>query len=75
MRISARRPNIPTCPTVAKQFLDIKRNSLEGNFNVANFHSFAISFATAPTALTNCQVFPSVISMLRRPYLRAYRLT
>ncbi|KAK8554280.1 hypothetical protein V6N12_031246 [Hibiscus sabdariffa] len=41
-------PTFPTCPTVAEQFLDIKRTSPEGNFNVADFPSFAISFATAP---------------------------
>ncbi|KAD2394279.1 hypothetical protein E3N88_41256 [Mikania micrantha] len=57
-------PTFPTCPTVAEQFLDIKRTSPEGNFNVADFPSFAISFATAPTALANCPPFPSVISML-----------
>ena len=57
-------PVFPTCPTVAKQFLDIKRTSPEGNFNVADFPSFAISFATAPAALANCPPFPSVISML-----------
>ncbi|KAJ0877347.1 hypothetical protein HanPSC8_Chr11g0499071 [Helianthus annuus] len=57
-------PTFPTCPTVAEQFLDIKRTSLEGNFNVADFPSFAISFATAPAALANCPPFPSVISML-----------
>ncbi|GMY39421.1 Photosystem II protein D1 [Fagus crenata] len=34
------------------------------NFNVADFPSFAISFATAPAALANCPPFPSVISML-----------
>ena len=43
-------PTFPTCPTVAEQFLDIKRTSPEGNFNVADFPSFAISFATAPAA-------------------------
>ncbi|AES89555.1 ribulose bisphosphate carboxylase large chain [Medicago truncatula] len=43
---------------------DIKRTSPEGNFNVADFPSFAISFATAPAALANCPPFPSVISML-----------
>uniref|UniRef100_A0A2N9IB45 Photosystem II protein D1 n=1 Tax=Fagus sylvatica TaxID=28930 RepID=A0A2N9IB45_FAGSY len=57
-------PTLPTCPTVAEQFLDIKRTSPEGNFNVADFPSFAISFATAPAALANCPPFPSVISML-----------
>ncbi|KAL4553877.1 hypothetical protein LXL04_040138 [Taraxacum kok-saghyz] len=57
-------PTFPTCPTVAEQFLDIKRISPEGNFNVADFPSFAISFATAPAALANCPPFPSVISML-----------
>ncbi|KAG7012670.1 putative protein ycf72, partial [Cucurbita argyrosperma subsp. argyrosperma] len=57
-------PAFPTCPTVAEQFLDIKRTSPEGNFNVADFPSFAISFATAPAALANCPPFPSVISML-----------
>ena len=30
----------------------------------ADFPSFAISFATAPTALANCPPFPSVIYML-----------
>ncbi|GJY54453.1 reverse transcriptase domain-containing protein [Tanacetum coccineum] len=57
-------PTFPTCLTVAEQFLDIKRTSPEGNFNVADFPSFAISFATAPAALANCPPFPSVISML-----------
>lgn len=57
-------PTLPTCPTVAKQFLDIKRTSPEGNLNVADLPSFAISFATAPAALANCPPFPSVISML-----------
>ncbi|KAK8708322.1 hypothetical protein V6N13_059366 [Hibiscus sabdariffa] len=57
-------PTFPTCPTVAEQFLDIKRTSPEGNFNVADFPSFAISFATAPAALANCPPLPSVISML-----------
>ncbi|MFS7899075.1 hypothetical protein Hanom_Chr17g01580761 [Helianthus anomalus] len=37
-----------TCLTIAEQFLDIKRTSPEGNFNVADFPSFANSFATAP---------------------------
>ncbi|KAK8490912.1 hypothetical protein V6N13_057255 [Hibiscus sabdariffa] len=40
-------PTFPTCPTVAEQFLDIKRTSPKGNFNVADFPSFAISFARA----------------------------
>ncbi|TYH01440.1 hypothetical protein ES288_A09G058400v1 [Gossypium darwinii] len=57
-------PTFPTCPTVAEQFLDIKRTSPEGNFNVADFPSFAISFATAPAALANCPPLPIVISML-----------
>ncbi|XAR66371.1 hypothetical protein NMG60_11012584, partial [Bertholletia excelsa] len=57
-------PTFLTCPTVAEQFLDIKRTSPECNFNVADFPSFAISFATAPAALTNCPPLPSVISML-----------
>ncbi|GAV59411.1 LOW QUALITY PROTEIN: hypothetical protein CFOL_v3_02942, partial [Cephalotus follicularis] len=56
-------PTFPTCPTVAEQFLDIKRTSPGGNFNLADFPSFAISFATAPAALAN-PPFPSVISML-----------
>ena len=29
-------PTFPTCPTVAEQFLDIKRTSPEGHFNVAD---------------------------------------
>ncbi|KAG8504033.1 hypothetical protein CXB51_002368 [Gossypium anomalum] len=41
-----------------------KRTSPEGNFNVADFPCFAISFATAPAALANCPPLPSVISML-----------
>ncbi|MFS7927863.1 hypothetical protein Hanom_Chr04g00314141 [Helianthus anomalus] len=45
-------------------FLDIKWTSPEGNFNVADFPSFVISFATAPATLANCPLFPSVISML-----------
>ncbi|MBA0666748.1 hypothetical protein Goklo_003118, partial [Gossypium klotzschianum] len=57
-------PTFPTCPTVAEQFLDIKRTSPEGNFNVADFPSFTISFTTTPTALANCPPLPSVISML-----------
>ncbi|GER47689.1 zinc finger protein, partial [Striga asiatica] len=44
-------------------FLDIKRTSPEGNLNVADFPSFAISFATVPAALTNCPPFPSVLSI------------
>ncbi|KAJ3668249.1 hypothetical protein LUZ61_022917 [Rhynchospora tenuis] len=40
-------PTLPTCPTVAKQFWDIKRTSPDGNLNVADLPSFAISFATA----------------------------
>ncbi|KAF4402743.1 hypothetical protein G4B88_010195 [Cannabis sativa] len=51
-------PTFPTCPTVAEQFLGIKRTSPEGNFNVADFPSFPISFATAPAALANCPPFP-----------------
>ncbi|KAL4595504.1 hypothetical protein ACB092_12G096200 [Castanea dentata] len=65
---------LPTCPTVVEQFLDIKRTSPEGNFNVADFPSFAISFATAPAALANCPPFPSVISMLCMAVPKAYRL-
>ncbi|RZC45333.1 hypothetical protein C5167_038300 [Papaver somniferum] len=57
-------PTLPTCSTVAEQFLDIKRTSPDGNFNVADLPSFAISFATAPAALANYPPFPSVISML-----------
>ena len=57
-------PILPTCPTVVEQILDIKRTFPEGNFNMADFPSFAISFATAPTALANCPPFPSVISIL-----------
>ncbi|KAF5769520.1 putative ribosomal protein S2 [Helianthus annuus] len=45
-------------------FLDIKRTSPEGYFNVVGFPSFAISFATAHVVLANCPPFPSVISML-----------
>nr|KJB29317.1 hypothetical protein B456_005G093900 [Gossypium raimondii] len=54
----------PTYPTVVEQFLDIERTSLEGNFNVADFPSFIISFATAPATLANFPPLPSVISML-----------
>ena len=57
-------PTLPTCPTVAEHFWDIKRTSPEGNFNVADFPSFAISFATAPAALANCPPFPGAISIL-----------
>ncbi|KAL1314477.1 hypothetical protein AAHE18_16G191500 [Arachis hypogaea] len=57
-------PTFPTCSTVAEQFLNIKRTSPEGHFNVANFSSFAINFATALAALANCPPFSSVISML-----------
>ncbi|PHT67012.1 hypothetical protein T459_31437, partial [Capsicum annuum] len=57
-------PTFPTCPIAAEQFLDIKWTSPKGNFNVADFPSFVIGFATAPTALANCPPFPSVISML-----------
>ncbi|KAF1888228.1 hypothetical protein Lal_00043044 [Lupinus albus] len=57
-------PTFPTCLTVAEQFLDIKRTSLEGNFNVADLPSYATSFAIALAALTNCLPFLSVISML-----------
>ncbi|MBA0879057.1 hypothetical protein Goshw_016954 [Gossypium schwendimanii] len=41
---------------------------------MADFPSFAISFATAPAALANCPHLPSVISMLCWSYLKAYRL-
>ncbi|KAJ0703973.1 putative ribosomal protein S2 [Helianthus annuus] len=44
-----------------QQFLDIKRTSPAGYFNVVGFPSFAISFATTHA---NCPPFPSVISML-----------
>ncbi|KAJ0464534.1 putative ribosomal protein S2 [Helianthus annuus] len=47
-----------------EKFLDIKRTSPDGYFNVAGFPSFAISFAIAHAALANCPPFPSVISML-----------
>ncbi|MCD7450201.1 hypothetical protein HAX54_004348 [Datura stramonium] len=57
-------PTFLTCTAVAEQFLYIKWTSPEGNFNVADFPSFAISFATAPDALANCPPFPSVIFML-----------
>jgi len=57
-------PAFPTYPTVAEQFLDIKRTHPEGHFNVADFPSFAISFATAPAALANCPPFTSLLSML-----------
>ncbi|TYH84317.1 hypothetical protein ES332_D02G189700v1, partial [Gossypium tomentosum] len=57
-------PTFPTCSTVAKQFLDSKRTSPEGNFNLADFPFFAISFVTAPTTLANCSPLLSVISML-----------
>ncbi|KAB2090570.1 hypothetical protein ES319_A03G132200v1, partial [Gossypium barbadense] len=57
-------PTFPICSTVAEQFLDIKRTSLEGNFNVADFCSFEISFAIAPTALANWPPLLSVICML-----------
>ncbi|MBA0687371.1 hypothetical protein Goari_014916, partial [Gossypium aridum] len=46
-------PTFRTYLTVAKQFLDIKRTSPEGNLNVADFPSFAINFKTAPAALAN----------------------
>ncbi|KAG8488915.1 hypothetical protein CXB51_016858 [Gossypium anomalum] len=39
-------PTFPTCSTFAEQLLDIKRTSLEGNFNVADLPSLAINFAT-----------------------------
>ena len=42
-----------TCLTVTEQFLDIKRIYLEGNFYVADFLSFAISFVTTLAALAN----------------------
>ena len=57
-------PTLPTCPIVAKQFWDIKRTSPDGNLNVADLPSFAISLATAPAALANCPPFPCVNSML-----------
>ncbi|KAK5770039.1 hypothetical protein PVK06_046188 [Gossypium arboreum] len=44
-------PTFPTCPTVAEQFLDIKWTSPEDYFNVADFPSFTVSFATVPAAL------------------------
>ncbi|KAL3006193.1 hypothetical protein AAZX31_08G263200, partial [Glycine max] len=45
-------------------FFGYQTNLPKGNFNVADFPSFAISFTTAPVALANCPPFPSVISML-----------
>ncbi|GFQ03150.1 50S ribosomal protein l2-b chloroplastic, partial [Phtheirospermum japonicum] len=54
----------PLVRLLLSSFLDIKRTSPEGSFNVADFPSFAISIATTPAALTNCPPFPSVISML-----------
>ena len=42
-----------TCLIVTEQFLDIKRISLKGNFYVADFLSFAISFVTTLAALAN----------------------
>ncbi|CAA6675819.1 unnamed protein product [Spirodela intermedia] len=63
-------PTLPTCLTIAKQFLDIKRTSLEGNLNVVDLPSFAISFATAPTALANCPPFPSILFFIKKnPFL------
>ncbi|KAK8314355.1 hypothetical protein V6Z12_D01G165800 [Gossypium hirsutum] len=47
-------------PTLPKLFWTFP----EGNFNVANFPSFAVSFTRAPATLANCPSFPSVISML-----------
>lgn len=44
--------------------MDIKQTSIGDNLNVVDFSSFAIIFATAPTALTNCPLFSSVIYML-----------
>ena len=69
-------PTLPTCPTVAKQFLDIKRASPDGNLNVADLPSFAINFATAPAALANCPPHPFQVFFLCYvwPCLRAYRL-
>ncbi|KVI08583.1 hypothetical protein Ccrd_013049, partial [Cynara cardunculus var. scolymus] len=51
-------PTFTTCLTIAEQFLNTKRTSPEGNFNVADFPSFAIIFATVPAALANCPPFP-----------------
>uniref|UniRef100_A0A803Q754 Uncharacterized protein ycf72 n=1 Tax=Cannabis sativa TaxID=3483 RepID=A0A803Q754_CANSA len=45
--------------TVAEHFLGIKRISAESNFHVADFPSFAISFATTSAALANFPPFPS----------------
>ncbi|RZC67096.1 hypothetical protein C5167_010806 [Papaver somniferum] len=67
-------PTLPTFPTVTEQFLDIRRTSPNGKFNVADLPSFAISFATTLAALANCPPFPSVICMLCMACLRAYRL-
>ncbi|KAG2717950.1 hypothetical protein I3760_03G198300 [Carya illinoinensis] len=47
-------PTFPTCLIT----------SLEHNFNVADFPSFAITFTTAPAGLANCPPFLSIISML-----------
>ncbi|KAJ8427728.1 hypothetical protein Cgig2_010246 [Carnegiea gigantea] len=57
-------PIFPTCPAIAEQFLDVKRTSPKGNFNVVDFFSFVISCATTPAALANCPPSPSMISML-----------
>ncbi|KAF3784871.1 Uncharacterized protein EJ110_NYTH29334 [Nymphaea thermarum] len=55
----------PLVRLLLSSFLDIKRTSPDGNLNVADLLSFAISFATTPVALANSPPFPSVISMLR----------
>ena len=47
----------PTCLIVAEPFLDAKRTSPEGNFNVVNFPLFAISFAIKFATLANCPPF------------------
>lgn len=54
----------PTRPTLARQFWDIKRISLEGSLSVANWPSFAITFAAAPAALTDYPPLPDFNSIL-----------
>ena len=54
-----------TCLIVIEQFLDIKQISPEGNFYVADFPSFAISFTTTLAALANCP--KDSLCMWKRP--------
>ena len=50
-------PTLPTCPTVAKKSLNIRRIFPDDNLNVTDLPSSTISFTTVHAALANCPTF------------------